>query len=195
MSAHNTTPAFSSGSSPARMPAPAPAPTPVVLPGLNMVVICPSLSLRDALIRAIQETSKTEKRPDGIVPTQRSDSESARRAHYPPAISQIIINTASQRMHDVLGRHAVAVAVIVEDRIAAAHRARKIFEGAGFEADVYTHAEPEFPDGFLTFVSVEELEGIVLMFWPDRAAVTPELLAQLPAREPWSFDPLPQTVT
>jgi len=147
--------------------------------GVNVVAICPNREVRNTLIRAIQETS-------GIRPVLKSDSESASRAHYAPAPAKLIINTASERMHRLLGKHSIALAIEVADRIEAAKVAQRVFKDAGLGATVHTQAEPEFPDGFLTFVSVPALEGIVLMFWPRKEDVSPELMAQLPQREPWT---------
>ncbi len=153
------------------------------LPGVNVVAICPNTKAQNALIRAIQETGN-------IKPAMKSSSVSARRTHYAVAKTKLIINTASDAMHELLGKHSVALAVEVADRVAAANRAKEIFNEEGFEAAVHTHAEPEFPDGFLTFVSVPALEGITLLFWPRNEDVTPDLVSQLPKREPWSDEDL-----
>lgn len=150
-----------------------------LLPGVNVVAICPDLKLRNTLIRAIQAMS-------GISPVMKSDSESAQRAHYAPAISRLIINTASAAMHAKLGKHSVALAVVVEDRVAGAERARAVFENAGYVATVHTQAEPEFPDGFLTFVAAPDLDGITLMCWPRPQDVTEELRRTLPRNFPWT---------
>lgn len=149
--------------------------------GVNTVVICPDLKLRNTLIRAIEAMSESR-----IKPALKSDSESAQRAHYAPAISSLIINTASPDMHQTLGEHYVALAVAVADREAAAKRAVEVFEAAGFAARFFSQAEPEFPDGFLYFVVVPALKGIVLMCWPTPEAVTPDLIPLLPKREPWT---------
>ena len=151
----------------------------IALPsGINTVFVCPNLELRDLVIKVIQETS-------GIKPVRKSDSESAQRAHYAPATAEVIVNTAPEAMHDLLGRTSVALALRVDDRVAAAKIAAMIFAEAGYSAKIQTHAEPEFPDGFVVFVSVKALNGIVLMFWPKPEHVTPELLAHLPKQEPW----------
>lgn len=149
---------------------------------LNMVAICPTLDLRNTLIKAIAAAG-------GPKPVLKSNSESAQRAHYAPAPAKIIINTASEKMHQILGHHSVAVAIEVEDRIAAAKIAQMTFAEAGYEADVLTQAEPEFPDGFLTFVRIPALMGITLMFWPKSEtiqAMDPAALDGLPKREPWT---------
>ncbi len=154
--------------------------------GINTVVICPNINVRNALIRAIQVTG-------GAVPTAKSDSDSATRAHYPPAETRVIINTASASMHERLGPHSVALAVIAVDRVVAAERAREIFKEYGIVATVHRHAEPEFPPDFLTFVTAPELGGIVLMFWPRDEDVSADLISVLPKREPWTDDDIAVT--
>lgn len=146
--------------------------------GVNMVVITPTIEIRNALIRVIAETS-------GICPTHSSESESARRAHYAPAKSQLIINTASAEMQTKLGFHVAALPIIVSDTLIAAKKAKGIFEQAGLRAEIIRQAEPEFPEDFIIFVRVYELMGILVMFWPRPEDITPEILAKLPKREPW----------
>jgi len=146
---------------------------------INTVFVCPSLYLRDTVIKAIEEAS-------GVRPAMKSRSVSANRAHYAPAISRVIINTASPQMHRAIGPHSCVIALEVIDRVDAANRAQKVFEKAGFNAYVETHAEPEFPDGFLVFVAVPALEGIALLFWPRPEDISPEVGAGLPKREVWS---------
>ncbi len=145
---------------------------------INVVGICPTEKVRNALIAAIEAAG-------GPRPGMKSDSESAKRAHYPPMMSKIILNTASAKMHQLLGKHYLVLAVEAKDRASAAERAKKAFEDAGFPAQIHSRAEPEFPDGFLIFIQVPAMKGIVLMIWPTPDAVTPELAATLPKREPW----------
>lgn len=157
--------------------------------GINIVVCSPDLRLRNTLIRAIQETSGGPE--TGIKPAMKSDTQMVRRAHYAPAESQIILNTASPEMSELFGgHHPVAVAIIVPDRVAAAEKAKTIFEEAGYEAKVHTNAEPAFPDGLIVFVIVPALKGIILMFWPDRATIPPEVAANLPQRKLWTQEDL-----
>ena len=162
--------------------------TPAELPiGIHIVLVTDNTRLRDAFAKAIATVS-------GIQPAMTSRSESADRLHYPEARAKLIINTASAAMHERLGRHYAVAAIEVADRVLAAEQAAAVFRVEGFEAVVHRHAEPEFPPDFLTFVQVKEQEGILLMFWPrpqDVQAMAPDLLAQLPKREPWSgFPPL-----
>lgn len=155
------------------------------LPGLNIVIVTPGFpdtTLRNALIGAIAAAG-------GQIPVMKSDSESAMRAHYAPTLSKAIINTASERMQDVIGFHNAVIAIEVSDQVAAANRAKEVFERAGFPATVHTHAEPEFPDGFLTFVSVPALRGTALMFWPNTPP-PPEVITTLPKRLPWTAEDL-----
>jgi hypothetical protein len=159
---------------------------PAQLPaGINVVLVCPGFpntKFRNALIRVIQETGD-------IKPVMKSDSAMAKRAHYAPAASKIIINTASPAMHDLLGYHYAVPAIEVEDQKAAANRAKEIFEEEGLEATVHTHAEPEFPDGFIVFVSIPALDGLPIMFWPKEknvAKMDPAILKTFPKREPWT---------
>jgi hypothetical protein len=153
--------------------------------GINTIFVCPGFpdtKLRNALIRVIQETTN-------IKPVMKSDSDAAKRAHYAPATAKVIINTASPAMHELLGKHIAVPALVVADRVAAASRAKEIFEEAGFPATVHTNAEPEFPDGFIVFVSVPALNGLPILFWPrdeDVMKMNPEVLKTLPRREPWT---------
>ena len=92
-------------------------------------------------------------------------------------------------MKDLLGPHSVVVALEVADRVASAHLAQQIFLNDGFEAKVFTHPQEEFPEGFLSFVTVPGLGGITVMFWPRPQDVTLELVPELPTfpkREPWT---------
>lgn len=150
--------------------------------GVNVVAVCPNLKLRNTLIRAIEATS-------AIKPAQESTSESAQRAHYWPSVSKLIINTAAAYMLQRLGKHSLALAVEVPDRMAAAFLAQQIFRNEDFESTIHPQAEPEFPDGFIVFLQVPALEGILLMFWPRPQDVTPDVVKTLPKRVPWSDTP------
>src|SRR5262249_39094040 len=89
--------------------------------GVHVITVCPDLKLRNTLIRAIQVVA-------GIKPVLKSGSESAERAHYAPAVSKLIINTAVSRMHELLGPHSVVLALeVAGDRVAAAHTAAGVF--------------------------------------------------------------------
>ncbi|MHB8710498.1 MAG: hypothetical protein ACYC6X_03050 [Minisyncoccota bacterium] len=147
--------------------------------GINSVFVCPNLEIRNALIRAISEAGK-------VRPAMKSDSVSARRAHYASALSKTIINVSSGEMQLVIGPHSSVIAIETANRVDAANCAKKVFNDAGFEATVHTQAEPEFPEGFIVFVAVPALKGIALMFWPRPEDVTPEIGHDLPKRVEWT---------
>lgn len=157
--------------------------------GYGVVLVCPGFpdtTLRDTLIKALEAAG-------GISPVEMSNSESALRAHYQPAICPLIVNTANPAMHQLLGQHSAAVCVVVDgnakDRFAAALRIARTFEDAGFPAEIHNQAEPEFPDGFLHFIVVPALKGIAIMVWPNRAKLeeeyAPEVLRALPEKRSW----------
>lgn len=146
--------------------------------GINTIFVCPSLKVRNALIRVLAETG-------GPAPILQSESASAKRAHYAPATSKVIMNTPAASMIEALGVHRACIAIEVADRVAAAEKARAIFAEEGFGATVHVDIEPEFPEGFLSFVVVKELDGVILLFWPRPEDVTPELAATLPQRTLW----------
>ena len=79
---------------------------------------------------------------------------------------------------------ASATAIEVDDPTAAALRAKEIFQEAGLVARVHTHPEPEFPDGFITFVSSRSLDGIAILFWPKNP--DPAVLATFAKPESWT---------
>ncbi len=151
-------------------------------PNFGIILACPNLKIRNALIQVVGEVG-------GVWPLTKSGSVSAQRARYAPMPFNMIINTPGPHMEQILGHHSVVYVIVAENRVVAAHQAQEIFTRAGFSANVHTHAEPEFPDGFLVFVSVEALAGIAILIWPRPQDVTPVLIPELssfPKHEPWT---------
>ena len=91
------------------------------VPGVNVVAVCPNLEIRNALIRAIQKTGN-------ISPELKSDSQEVKRALYAPAMTRLIINTASDKIRKVLGYPSVALAVEVFNQVKAAQQARSMLD-------------------------------------------------------------------
>jgi hypothetical protein len=146
--------------------------------GVSTVVIFPDTKIRDVFVHAIEKVS-------GISPALESVSISADRVLYAPAVTKFICTVASEDMHKLLGQHSVVVGIEVPDRMASAEQAQQIFIDAGYEAILYSHAQPEFPEGLLVFLKVSELKGVVLMFWPRNQDVPLEVAMKLPQRTVW----------
>ena len=89
-------------------------------------------------------------------------------------------------MHRLLGQHSLVYAVEVEKnaKMPAAETIKRTFNEAGYAAEIFTQAEPEFPDGFIIFIAVPALQGIHIMIWPFVSDITPEIGATLPKRVP-----------
>lgn len=149
------------------------------LPGINIVITAPNMMIRNTIIKVVRVTS-------GIVPSQRKDTESAKRAMYPNGISRTIINTSSAMMRFSLGYHRVCAAVDVDSPTEAAFVAEGILKDAGLHPEVHLRPEPEFPEGFITFVSAPELDGIVFLFWPKNP--DKKVLATLAQAFPWLME-------
>lgn len=146
---------------------------------LNFVLVCPTLKARNLLIEVMQKVGD-------LSPVAKKDTKSAQRAYYPPLASKLIVNTAAGFMHEKLGNHSVAVSFEVENPTLAAEAARDILLDGGFNPQIHTHAEPEFPEGFIAFVSAPEFAGIVLLFTPKRP--DPKILESLDKSVPWNSD-------
>lgn len=145
---------------------------------INTIFVCPSERHRNALIEAIEAAG-------GPVPALRSDSSSAHRAHYPSAEAQVIINYPEPKMVQKLGEHVACVAIETADRAYAARRAQDVFSNAGIDSYIVEDSLEEFPKGLLAFLVVPELRGLLMMFWPRKEDVTPEMAATMPKRLPW----------
>lgn len=144
---------------------------------LNFVIVCPTLKVRNLLIEVVGKVG-------GLYPSARKDTTSAQRAYYPSLTSKVIINTAASFMHEKLGYHSVAVSIEVENPVLAAEAARVILFEGGLNPEIHTHAEPEFPEDFIVFVSAAELAGIVLLFVPSKP--DPKILNSLDRPVPWN---------
>lgn len=131
------------------------------MPGINRITCCSDLRLRNTLIRVIEKTS-------GITPNGKGDTSAAKRAYYPEAPARAIINTPSLAVQERLGSPAAVDAIEVDDPVAAAMVARDIFVTCGYEATVHDDVEPELPKGFMAFVVVPALRGLVLLYWPNK---------------------------
>jgi len=145
--------------------------------GISTVFVCPDERLKATLTRVINETA-------GIAPVRKRNSASANRAIYEPAMAEVIINTTAPEMLAKLGKPCVGMALYAKDAIHAANEAKAIFEAEGFHAEVNTKAHEEIPDGLIVFVAVQELPGIILLYWPTDP--DPELLKDMPPAEPWT---------
>ena len=127
--------------------------------GIGLIVVCGDLRLRNTLIRAIQAAG-------GPSPVRKGNTKAVKRAYYDPAQTRVIINAASPEIQEKLGPHCGVATITVGNPAAAAESARKVFQEAGYLARVHTDAEPGLPDGFMAFLSVPALNGILLLFWP-----------------------------
>lgn len=102
----------------------------------------------------------------GILPTGKGNTPAASRAYYPPLTSRLIVNTSAKSMQEKLGMHRVATPIEVDNPTEAGKKTVEILKNLGFEATMNNHAEPEFPEGFMCFVSVPAFGGIIILFWP-----------------------------
>lgn len=149
--------------------------------GIHPIFVTRRPKLREALVKVAREVG-------GIKPEFQTGGpdQSADRVHYTPALATTIINSASQMMFDRLGPHCAVMAFEVADRRESAQMAARIFADFSIEAEVHHDVQPEFPAGLLSFVTVPDLEGLVIMFWPRPEDVTEEIRQALPERRPWT---------
>ncbi len=155
-------------------------------PGMNFIMVLPDKKTRDALTAVIAAVSDQE-----IIPTRKSESDSASRFHYDPMASEVIINYCSKKMQQTLGHHVAVIALKVFNRRAAAEQAVEVLKGYGLTGQINRRAQPEFPEDFVVFVTCPEFNGLAIMFWPqdedvrdivgtmsddERAALPPRLL-------------------
>ncbi len=147
--------------------------------GVSAIAVFPDTKIRDTFIKAIKETGH-------IGPATKSVSASADRVHYGQALSKFIMNVPSYAMQNILGPHRLVIAVEVPDRAWSAHIAKKVFNDDGYKAEIHTHAESEFPDGLIVFVTVPATKGIALLFWPQNQDVPLTVALKLPKQERWS---------
>lgn len=120
------------------------------------------LRTRNVLIKVLDETV-------GMVPERIGNTSAAKRAYYAEALLRMIINVPSPEVDKALGHPCAVDAYEVDDPTAAALKAQEIFEQYGFEGvKVYDELEPEFPKGFMVFVVVPALRGLVLLYWPPK---------------------------
>ncbi len=146
--------------------------------GVSVVVSCPDIQVRNTLIHVIETIGH-------IAPVATRENISVNQALYTPAISKLIINTPTEKMQRILGYHAVTLALETKDRVASAYIAKKIFNDAGYEATVHEHAEEEFPQGFIVFVTIPALNGVALLLWPRQEDVPLSVARSLPPTQPW----------
>ena len=128
---------------------------------LNIIPSFPTLRTRNAFIDVLQ-------RLGGLSPVAKHDTSAASRALYNEFTGRMIVNTPSEAMQELLGKHRITFAIEVDDPTLAGNTAIDILGGYGFGATLYVRAEPELPEGFMCFVSVPAFDGIMLLFWPNK---------------------------
>lgn len=115
----------------------------------------------------------------GVKPKRVRDSQSARRFNFGANPGMVLFNKSSAELLRTLCNPVVGMMLPVDNTAEAARVACQIFQEASHTAMSISRAEPEFPEGFLVFVVVPDLNGIVLVFCPKTP--DPAMLAQIPA--------------
>lgn len=139
--------------------------------GVGAHFVFGSLGLRNTVARMVAATTGTK-------PGQVRDSESASRLIYGPDPARTIFNTSSPDLLRKLGDPVAGMALFVDNPTEAGRKACEIFQAAGHTVWMDLQAEPEFPSGFLIFVVVPDVKGIVFVFAPKTP--DPAMLAQIP---------------
>lgn len=124
------------------------------------ICCCEDLRTRNVLVKVIEETT-------GIAPNAKGNTSAAKRAYYAEAPARTIINNPSIQADARLNYPSAIDAYEVDDPTAAALKAEAIFRQYGYgDVDVIDDLEPELPKGFMVFVVVQALRGLVLLYWP-----------------------------
>lgn len=151
--------------------------------GMNFIAVCSSLHLRNTLIKAIEQAS-------GITPIGVGDTKSVERAYYADAMTRSIINSSGPEVMERLGNPCSAAAIEVDgEPTAAAELAREVFEGRNYSATVIDDAETGLPKGFMAFLVVPALRGLVILFWKKKENIDPAIINAWRASgrfAPWS---------